>query len=107
MGRGRMDEVRAGTPRQVLPAHAARTDAARGGNGRLAAILHRRFQDPAGAMTKPPRTSLWNPPVEQEVDEELTFHLEMHTRDLIASGMDPAAAREAALRRLGDLHRLK
>jgi putative ABC transport system permease protein len=46
-------------------------------------------------------------PVEQEVDEELTFHLEMHVRDLIARGMDPGAAREAAYQRLGDLERLK
>ena len=46
-------------------------------------------------------------PVEQEVDEELAFHLAMHTRDLIARGMDPQAAREAASRRRGDVQRLK
>jgi putative ABC transport system permease protein len=45
--------------------------------------------------------------VEQEVDEELTFHLEMHTRDLIASGMTPDAAREKAQQRLGDLCQLR
>jgi putative ABC transport system permease protein len=58
-------------------------------------------------MKKDPRPSLWAPPVEQEVDEELAFHLEMHTRDLIANGMAPDAAREVASRRLGDLHRLR
>jgi len=42
------------------------------------------------------RSWFWRPPVEQEVDEELAFHLEMHTRDLIASGMTPDAAREKA-----------
>jgi putative ABC transport system permease protein len=54
-----------------------------------------------------PRSWVWVPPVEQEVDEELAFHLEMHTRDLIANGMAPDAAREAARQRLGDLHRLR
>ena len=38
-----------------------------------------------------------------EVSEELAFHLEQRTRDYIARGMDPAAARDAALARLGDL----
>jgi len=58
-------------------------------------------------MKKDPRTWVWVPPVEQEVDEELAFHLEMHTRDLIANGMAPDAAREAARQRLGDVHRLR
>src|SRR5580765_2447931 len=58
-------------------------------------------------MRQPPRLWFWKVPVEQEVDEELDFHLEAHTRDLIARGMDPQAAREAARRRLGDLQRLK
>jgi putative ABC transport system permease protein len=58
-------------------------------------------------MKKPPRSWFWAPPVEQEVDEELAFHLEMHTRDLVASGMTPEAAREKALARFGDLYRLR
>ena len=58
-------------------------------------------------MKKDPRSWVWVPPVEQEVDEEIAFHLEMHTRDLIANGMTPDAAREAARQRLGDLHRLR
>ena len=58
-------------------------------------------------MKKDQKPSLWAPPVEQEVDEELAFHLEMHTRDLIANGMAPDVAREVASRRLGDLHRLR
>ena len=32
----------------------------------------------------------------QEVDEELAFHLEQRTREYIAHGMSPKAAREAA-----------
>src|SRR5919197_1490167 len=38
-----------------------------------------------------------------EVDDELAFHLEQRVRDYVARGMDPAAARAAALERFGDL----
>src|SRR5687768_11720799 len=58
-------------------------------------------------MKRSLRSWLWRVPLDQEVDEELAFHLEMRTRELIANGMDPRAAREAALSRLGDLARLK
>ncbi len=44
---------------------------------------------------------------EQEVDEELGFHLEERTRDYIAQGMSPEAAREAAARRFGDVARVR
>ena len=37
-----------------------------------------------------------------EVDHELAFHLEERVRDYIARGMDPVAARVAALERFGD-----
>ena len=53
------------------------------------------------------RSWLWRVPLDREVDEELAFHLEMRTRELIARGVDPAAAREQALSRIGDLPRLK
>ena len=49
----------------------------------------------------------WRPRVAEEVDEELAFHLEMRTRDLIAGGMDRAAARREAARRFGDLRRMR
>ena len=42
-------------------------------------------------------------PVGQEVRDELDFHVEMRTRELIAGGMTPAAARDEAIRRLGGL----
>jgi putative ABC transport system permease protein len=58
-------------------------------------------------MTRSLRSWLWRVPLDEEVDEELAFHVEMRTRELIAGGMDPAAAREQALSRLGDLSRLK
>ncbi|HKG93376.1 MAG TPA: ABC transporter permease [Gemmatimonadaceae bacterium] len=38
-----------------------------------------------------------------EVDDELAFHIEQRVRDYVARGMDPEAARAAALERLGDL----
>jgi predicted permease len=43
------------------------------------------------------------PKPEVEVDEELAFHLEQRVADYVARGMDPAAARAAALERLGEL----
>jgi len=44
--------------------------------------------------------------VEQDVDAELRFHLEMRAEDLIDEGMTPAAAREEALRRFGDFGKI-
>src|ERR671933_1263300 len=47
----------------------------------------------------------WRNPerIRDDVDEELRFHLEMRIDELIALGLTPAAAREEALRRFGDL----
>jgi putative ABC transport system permease protein len=45
--------------------------------------------------------------VHQEVDEEIAFHIEMRTRELIERGVDPKTAREIVLARLGDVRRLK
>ncbi len=58
-------------------------------------------------MKRSLRSWLWRVPVNQEVDEELAFHVEMRTRELIARGSDPRTAREQALSRLGDLARLR
>jgi predicted permease len=49
----------------------------------------------------------WRPRVDEEVDEELAFHVEMRTREYVARGMDPAAARLEAERGLGDLGRMR
>jgi predicted permease len=46
---------------------------------------------------------LWRANVSEEVDAELAFHVEMRTRELVARGMDPTAARAAAIARFGDL----
>ncbi|MDQ3419945.1 MAG: permease prefix domain 1-containing protein, partial [Acidobacteriota bacterium] len=58
-------------------------------------------------MKRSLRSPLWRVGLEQEVDEEIAFHLEMRTRELIERGMDPAAARRAARDRLGDMASLK
>ena len=45
---------------------------------------------------------LWNGSVEREVGDELSFHLEMTTRELMAQGMTRQAAESEARRRFGD-----
>ena len=58
-------------------------------------------------MKRSLRSWLWRVPLDQEVDEELAFHIEMRTRDLVARGMDPQTAREIVMARIGDLGHLK
>ncbi len=58
-------------------------------------------------MKRSLRSWLWRVPLEEEIDEELTGHVEMRTRELVARGMDPRTAREEAVRRLGDLASLR
>jgi predicted permease len=41
--------------------------------------------------------------VQTDVDEELRFHLDMRTDDLVRTGMSPTAARAQALREFGDV----
>lgn len=43
------------------------------------------------------------PPVDRRVSAELAFHIEMRTRELIASGMSPEDARREATERFGNL----
>jgi predicted permease len=50
---------------------------------------------------------LWRPSVDDEVDGELEFHLEMRTREYMERGMPRAQAREAALRKFGDFRRAR
>jgi hypothetical protein len=45
--------------------------------------------------------------LEREIDDELRFHLEMRTRANLAAGAPPGEAREDALRRFGDLERIR
>lgn len=45
--------------------------------------------------------------VERDVDDEVAFHIETKIEELIEEGMTPSAAREEALRRFGDIERIK
>src|SRR5262249_48344470 len=74
----------------------------------VAAILRRRVESAARAMTRRfLRSWLWRVPVDREVDEELAFHIDMRTRELIDRGVDPDTARQMAVSRLGDLTALR
>jgi predicted permease len=48
----------------------------------------------------------WRAPrqIEEEVDDELAFHMEMRARELIESGVDPDEARARASEGFGDVH---
>ena len=52
------------------------------------------------------RSAFWRARVEDEVDTELEFHVEMRIRELVDEGMTPAQAREAALRRFGNIDKV-
>jgi predicted permease len=52
------------------------------------------------------RSLIWRTSIEEEVDGELAFHVEMRTRELVERGLEPAAARAEALRRFGDVARV-
>jgi putative ABC transport system permease protein len=58
-------------------------------------------------MKRSLRSWLWSVPLDQEVDDEISFHIEMRTRELVERGVDPKTAREIVLARVGDLTRLK
>ena len=45
--------------------------------------------------------------VEQDVNDEIAFHLDQAARELMADGMEPHAAREEARRRFGDEERIR
>jgi predicted permease len=49
------------------------------------------------------RSLFRRPRVEDELDEELQYHLERRTEEFVAQGMPPAAARHAALRAMDGL----
>ena len=58
-------------------------------------------------MKRSLRSWLWRVDITQEVEDELAFHVEMRTRELIDKGVDPRIAREMVLARIGDAARLK
>ena len=50
------------------------------------------------------RLALRRPQIEADVDDEVSFHLEMRVAEMVARGWSPEAARAEALRRFGDRH---
>jgi putative ABC transport system permease protein len=58
-------------------------------------------------MKRSLRSWLWRVPLDREFDEEIELHIEMRTRELVAGGMDPRAARAEAIRRMGDVAAFK
>ncbi len=53
------------------------------------------------------RLAVRPPAHEQDVDDELSFHLELSVERLVKSGMAPEEAREEALRRFGDVEQYR
>lgn len=49
---------------------------------------------------------IFKPAAKTRVDDELEFHIEMHVRDLVTRGVDPAAARQQAEAALGNRNQL-
>ena len=45
--------------------------------------------------------------IEADIRDELTFHIEMSTRERVDAGMEPAEARRAAVASFGDLERIR
>jgi putative ABC transport system permease protein len=64
-------------------------------------------------MTKPSHPSwrrylqFWGPNASVDVDDEIDFHFEMRVREYVARGMSPAAARQHARNRFGDVTRAR
>jgi putative ABC transport system permease protein len=53
------------------------------------------------------RSALWRVPVEDEVRDELTHHLDLRTEELVERGMDRTEARAEAIRRFGDINHMQ
>jgi putative ABC transport system permease protein len=45
--------------------------------------------------------------VEQDVNDEIAFHLEQAARELMADGLEPQAARDEATRRFGEVDTIR
>lgn len=52
------------------------------------------------------RSRFWKMGVDEEVDAEFTFHVEMRARELVARGLSPDAALKAAVERFGNIDRV-
>src|SRR4029453_17440556 len=104
-----MGRFRARSQSQVLSHHPEGTASARRRHRGMDAVLRRGVEGahPVGRMTFGGlRSRIWRGSVEDEVDAELGFHVEMRARELEARGMSPVDAHEAAVRRFGDIERV-
>src|SRR5689334_19227608 len=102
-----MGRIGARPPRQALSPHAPGTRAAQRRNRRVAPIRRRGLENSPCPMKRSLRSWLWRVPIDREVDDEIAFHIEMRTRELVERGVDPKTAREIVLARVGDVSRLK
>jgi predicted permease len=59
-----------------------------------------------GRFSRELRARFWKPSVDEEVRRELGYHLEMLEQEFRASGLDPVAARAAAVAKFGDTTRI-
>ena len=59
------------------------------------------------SLTKKLRSLLRHGRLDDELDEEVRFHVEMKTCDYIAAGMSPREARETAMRNFGRVEQTK
>jgi predicted permease len=65
--------------------------------------MRRRFRNPHMAASRWTRFRGWlGPDPRTDVEDELSFHLEMRVKELIQRGESPERARELAIRRFGD-----
>src|SRR3954453_10991675 len=101
-----MESLGAGPPRQVFPPHRVGPPSTRGRSAGMGAHGERHRPRDEIRMTLHDlklrtRALLRRNRVEQELDEELAFHVEREARKLIDEGMTPAEARDRAQARFG------
>src|SRR5512145_809554 len=104
-----MGDFRAGPQGEVLPHHAQGPPTTRCRRRAVVQVRLSRVESAAALhMTfgQRLRSRFWRDRVEDEVDAELAFHVEMRSREYEARGMTAADAREAAIRRFGNIHRV-
>ena len=58
-------------------------------------------------MRRSLRSWLWRIPLDREFDEEIELHIDMRTHELMDQGVDPATARELAMKKMGNLEAFK
>src|SRR5829696_2914442 len=104
---------------QVLPAHAGRTEAARGRNEELGTPFHRSRARACRALNSSGGSPMFRnlsvrlsslfrrERLERELDTELRYHIDMLVEQNVARGMTPDAARREAQRVFGTVAGIK